>query len=438
MVEGRDRRPPDAPDGSAAGRPRGADPADPLEAGRDGDGGRGVDGGGGTATRQWLFGLLPVALLAGVVALFTWSDPMSFLEGRFPPVEELTVERVTFPEPGLMNVRVVNGGPEPVTVAQVLVDEAYWEHSMRGDRRMDRLERRTIRVPYPWVEGEPHEITLLTSTGVTFTHEVEVATQTPETNLRFLGTFALLGIYAGLVPVLIGLLWFPFLRDLRERWLHFFLSFTVGLLVFLGVDGLEAAFEAAGGVAEAFQGVGLIALGVLGSVLALRAVAGVRRSGSEGLGEDAAGRLRLAYLIALGIGLHNLGEGLAIGSAYAAGELALGSFLVIGFALHNTTEGLGIVAPVAADRPSLWHLVAMGGLAGLPTVLGTWIGGFSYSPVATTLFLALGVGAIFQVAAEIWTLVARRQRGGLLTPLNAAGLGAGLVVMYATALFVVA
>ncbi len=427
----------------------------PRDGGADAPAGRTSDGGGsgrsdaagieatndGSAdgrARQWFFGLLPVALLAGLVAFFTWSDPMGFLEGRFPPVEELTVERVSFPERGVMNVHVVNGGPEPVTVAQVLVDEAYWEHSMDGDRRMDRLDRRTIRVPYPWVEGEPHEIMLLTSTGLTFTHEVEVATLTPRTNLRFVGTFALLGIYAGLVPVLIGLLWFPFLRDLRKRWLHFFLSFTVGLLVFLGVDGLEEAFEAAAGVSEAYQGVGLIVLGVLGAVLALRAVAGMRPSGSGSLGEDAAGRLRLAYLIALGIGLHNLGEGLAIGSAYAAGELALGSFLVIGFALHNTTEGLGIVAPVAADRPSLWHLAAMGALAGLPTVLGTWIGGFSYSPVTTTLFLALGVGAIFEVAVEIGSLVARRQEGGLLTPLNAAGAGAGLVIMYATALFVVA
>ena len=400
---------------------------------------RGGSAGGGGARRRWLFGLLPLVLLAGTVALFTWNDPMAFLEGRFPPVEELTIERVTFPEARSMEIRVTNGGPEPVTVAQVMIDEAYWQHEMEGSRTIPRLGSRTIEVPYPWVQGEPHEVTLVSSTGLTFTHEVEVATETPAANLRFYGTFALLGLYAGVIPVLIGLLWYPFLRDLSRKWLHFFLSFTVGLLVFLGVDGLDEALETAARVPEAYQGVGLVVLGVLAAVLALRALASADPGGGrEGDAGSRAGRLRLAYLIAVGIGLHNLGEGLAIGAAFTAGELALGSFLVVGFALHNTTEGLGIVAPVASDRPSLWHLAAMGALAGVPTILGTWIGGFSYSPVATTAFLALGVGAIFEVAYEIGSVVVRERARGLLSPLNAAGMGLGLVVMYGTALFVVA
>ncbi len=410
----------------AAGRGGGTETARP-ETGR-------PDGGGGRA-RRWLQGLLPLVLLAGLVAVFTWSDPVGFLEDRFPPVEELTITRVAFPEPGQMEVHVTNGGPEPVTVAQVLVDEAYWEHEVDGPRTIPRLESRTIRLPYPWVDGEPHEVTLITSNGITFTHEVEVAAETPAPGLRYFAIFGLLGVYAGLVPVLIGLLWYPFLRDLSTKWVDFFLAFTVGLLVFLGIDGLEEALEVAGRVPEAFQGVGLVALGVLGAVLGLKAVGSLTGGGRT---DDPSGRLRLAYLIALGIGLHNLGEGLAIGSAYTSGELALGSFLVIGFALHNTTEGLGIVAPVARDRPSLWHLAAMGAVAGLPTVAGTWIGGFAYSPAATALFLALGVGAIFQVAWEITGVVARRGAGGLLRPLNAAGVGLGLAVMYATALFVVA
>ena len=401
--------------------------------GADAGGGRREAGGG--RARRWLYGLLPLVLLAGLVAVFTWSDPMGFLQDRFPPVEELTVTRVTFPEPGRMTVRVTNGGPEPVTVAQLQVDEAYWQHEVRGSRTIPRLESRTIDVPYPWVSGEPHEITLVSSNGITFTHEVEVATETPQAGTRYFAIFGLLGVYAGLVPVLIGLFWYPFLRDMRRKWLDFFLAFTVGLLVFLGVDGLHEALEVAGRVPEAFQGVGLVALGVLGALLGLRAVGPSREEGGT---DERAGRLRLAYLIALGIGLHNLGEGLAIGSAYTSGELALGSFLVIGFALHNTTEGLGIVAPVARDRPSLWHLAAMGAVAGLPTVAGTWIGGFAYSPSLTALFLALGVGAIFQVAWEISGVMARRGARGLLRPLNAAGVGLGLVVMYATALFVVA
>ena len=146
--------------------------------------------------------------------------------------------------------------------------------------------------------------------------------------------------------------------------------------------------------------------------------------------------LYVATLIALGIGIHNLGEGLAIGTAYATGEIALGSFLVLGFLLHNTTEGLGIVAPLAKERPRFRDLLLLGALAGVPTVLGAWVGGFTYSPVWSTLFFAIGAGAIAQVVFELWRLFARQ--GGLARPLNAAGLLTGLLVMYATGLLVTA
>ncbi|MFQ5888601.1 MAG: ZIP family metal transporter [Gemmatimonadota bacterium] len=388
--------------------------------------------------RGWLLGLGPLVLLAGLVALFLRFDPTGFLREAFPPVEELTIERVTFPAPGRMVVHVVNGGPEPVTIAQVQVDEAYWQHTVEPDRTVPRLGRVRVELAYPWVEGEPHQIGLVSSTGLTFAREVAVATLTPRTNARYFGTFALLGVYAGVVPVIIGLLWYPFLRDVSRRWLHFFLSLTIGLLVFLGVDSLHEALESAGRVPDAFQGVGLVILGVAGSMLALRSAGHARGSRWGRELDDRHTRLRLAYLIAIGIGLHNLGEGLAIGASFAVGEIALGSFLVIGFALHNTTEGLGIVAPVASDRPSLWHLGAMGGIAGIPTITGAWIGGFAYTPIFGALFLALGAGAIFQVVAELTRVIQRRAADGVFAPLNAAGLAVGLFIMYGTALLVVA
>jgi zinc transporter ZupT len=388
--------------------------------------------------QRWALGLGPLGLLAALIAVFVIFDPTSVMRTSFPPVEDLTIERVTLPAPGLMEVHVVNGGPAPVTVAQVLVDEAYWEHEIDGNRTIQRLGRRTITVPYPWVEGEPHQIALITSTGLTFTHEVEVAIVTPQPSARFFAVFALLGIYVGVLPVLIGLLWSPFLRRVDKRWTHFFLSVTIGLLVFLGVDALDEALETAAAVPDAFQGVGLVLLGVVASVAALRILAGTRRgSGDENLDPRAA-RLRLSYLVAIGIGLHNLGEGLAIGAAFSLGEIALGSFLIIGFAIHNTTEGLAIVAPVATDRPPVMHYLRLGALAGLPTILGTWIGGFSYSPIAATLFLALGAGAIFQVVLEIGRMLQQDAPRGVLAPLNAAGLTLGLVLMYGTALLVVA
>jgi zinc transporter ZupT len=381
----------------------------------------------------WFKGLAPLVLLAGLVFLFLRLGPVGVFRATFPPIEELTLERVRLPAPGVMEVTVVNGGPEPVTVAQVMVDAANWVHTLDGRRRMERLERRTVRIPYPWVEGEPHTVTLVTSTGLTFSTEVAVATRSPVADFRYLGTFALLGVYAGVIPVFIGLLWLPFVRSVDRKWIDFFLSLTIGLLVFLGVDALEEALTTSALVPGAFQGLALVMFGLLGTPLVIGAL-GEWRSRARG------GRspLWVAALIAFGIGLHNLGEGLAIGTSYATGEIALGTFLVIGFLLHNTTEGLGIVTPLAGVRPRLPTLLALGALAGVPTVIGAWIGGFTYSPVWTTLFFAIGAGAIVLVVYELWRLFARRSPAGILAPLNAAGVLIGMLIMYATGLLVTA
>lgn len=383
-------------------------------------------------TRLLVLGLGPLALLAVFVALFLVYGPLGVFEAARPPVEELTVERVVL-RPGEMVVTVTNGGPEPVTVAQVLVDDAYWQHSIVPGRMVPRLGRATITIPYPWVEGEPHRIKLLTSAGAVFERQVAVAVETPRPDARSLVAFTMLGVYVGVVPVFVGMLWFPFLRKIGRRWRNFFLSLTGGLLVFLGVEALSEALALREQVPGAFQGTGLVTLGVVGTALSLTLL--VRRTAGHALDASRA-RLVIATLIAVGIGLHNLGEGLAIGAAYALGEVALGAFLVLGFLLHNTTEGLGIAAPLAADRPPLSRFVALGAIAGLPTIPGAWIGGFVYSPVFATLFLAVGAGAIFQVVYELARMVARQAGDDPMTATNLAGFACGLLVMYLTGLFV--
>jgi zinc transporter ZupT len=320
-----------------------------------------------------------------------------------------------------------------VTVAQVMVDEAFWEYTARPAASIPRLGRTTIEIPYPWVQGEPHQIKLLTSDGLTFEHEIAVAAETPRPGPRFFGAFTAIGFYVGVIPVALGLLWLPFLKNLERRWMHFALALTAGLLVFLGADALKEGLEAAESVAGAFQGTLVVVVGALGTLLLLQ-VASRARVGAGG----EQGRRALAYLIALGIGLHNLGEGLAIGAAYALGQATLGAFLMIGFMLHNTTEGLGIVAPIARDRPRLKTLVALGLLAGGPTVLGAWLGGLVYSPLYATLFLSVGAGAITQVIIALYRVVSREVEGSIWTPYTAGGMVAGMLVMYGTGLFVAA
>jgi zinc transporter ZupT len=320
-----------------------------------------------------------------------------------------------------------------VRISQVLIDEAYWSFRIQPGNNLDRLDRAILDIPYPWVFGEPHEVALVTSTGLTFKADVPVAVQTPRFSAGALLRFGMLGVYVGVLPIALGLLLFPALRRLGRRGIDFLLSLTIGLLVFLAVDTLLEALEIARETPDVYQAEPLVFLAALVTVFALSLVGRLNR-GKEGFSA-----LGVAYLIALGIGLHNLGEGLAIGAAFTLGELALGSFLVVGFTLHNITEGIGIAAPVLRERPALRHFLLFALLGGFPAAVGTWIGAFSYSPLAAAVFLGVGAGAILQVIYEVTRLFSRRS-GSEATPLvsgwNFAGLLAGIAIMYGTALLV--
>ena len=384
-------------------------------------------------SRKLLWFGLPLVLLGVLSFVVLRGDTLRSLARGLPPVEELTVDYVRL-APGRITVTVVNGGPDPVTLSQVIVDEAFWAHTVTPAREIPRLGRATVEIPYPWVEGEPVHLSLVTSNGITFDHEIPVAASTPAADARYFLGFTLVGVYVGVLPVAIGLLWLPFLKRLEPRWIHFALALTAGLLVFLAFEALVEALETADAVAGAFQGTGIVALTVLGTWLALQAFSG---AGKRERGAGAEARLRLAFLIALGIGLHNLGEGLAIGAAYAQGAVSLGSFLIVGFMVHNTTEGLGIVAPIAKDQPTLRTLALAGLIAGAPTIVGAWLGGLAYSPVLATVALGVGCGAILQVVGVLYRAIARESQP-VWTPLNALGVAAGLAVMYLTGLMVAA
>jgi zinc transporter ZupT len=384
----------------------------------------------------FLTALIPIVVLIGMIYWFA-TKGANIIETSAVPIEKLDFERIILhPEEIIVYVR--NTGPTEITIAQITVNEALWEASIHPNNVIPRLGRAAITIPFHWVQGEPYEITAITSTGLKFTDAVEIAKETPTPDWHHFGIFALLGVYVGVIPVYLGFLWFPFLRRIGKKWMNFFLSLTVGLLIFLGIDALHEAFEVADRTPGVFQGVALITMGTLLSFLVL-VIVGKTLTGSKVSQKDEFyTHLALAYMIALGIGLHNLGEGLAIGSAYVLGEVALGTFLVIGFAIHNITEGFGIVTPVGSgNRPKNMHFLLLGLIAGIPTIFGTWIGGFIYSDIWATLFFAIGAGAIFQVVYEITKLMNRESEAGIRNLTNFAGLVLGLLIMYVTGLFVV-
>jgi hypothetical protein len=379
----------------------------------------------------WLLALIPILLL-GLVLAYMVATGGGLTELAGPPIEQVTIQRITLPEAGVIRVEVINDGPQEVTIPQVLVDDAYYHYSVEPSNVLPRLGRATFTIPYPWVNEETHHIVLITSLGATFEGEVGVAVETPMPSFDLFTRFGLIGLYVGIVPVSLGMLWYPFLRRLGGAAMLFILSLTVGLLVYLAIGTWLDANEFALELPAFWQGVPLvifIALVTLGILLA---------TGNRGKGENAE-PLGIAYRIAMGIGLHNLGEGLAIGAAFALGEAALGTFLILGFTLHNITEGVGVVAPVVHKNPGLRHFALLALIAGGPAILGTWLGGFAFDPVLATIFLAIGVGAILQVVWEVGRLVARDSaRLGLPVAnwFNLGGVVVGIALMYFTAFFV--
>ena len=392
-----------------------------------------------TTVSVWVIGVLPLVLLAGLVGFIVWSGPAEAVRGNdYPPVEKLTFQRVMLGDEGI-SVTVLNDGPDQVTIAQVQVDDAYWEFSADPGTELGHLDRAILTIPYPWVQDDTHTVRIVTSNGVTFDYEVAVAVQTPQPDGRYFAVFTLIGFYVGVLPVAIGLMWFPLVSRLGRAGLDFVLALTLGLLVFLLIEAGQEGLETAGVTPSSFQGVTLFVCVAVGAFLALETVGRWLRGRRPRVRERSHGQgWVLAVLVAVGIGLHNFGEGLAIGAAFALGEGALGTVLIVGFTLHNTTEGLAIVSPLAKERVRVRDLVQLGIIAGAPTIAGAWLGGFAYSPIWSVVFLAVGAGAIAQVVVQI----ARQMAGDapvsqhMATAPVLTGLMAGFGVMYVTGLMV--
>ncbi|MGQ0605697.1 MAG: ZIP family metal transporter [Candidatus Nitrosotenuis sp.] len=374
-------------------------------------------------------GIIPVILLSAMI-LYLFG-PGAELLNFGTPLPDITIERIDFVKSEIQ-VTVRNTGPIDISIAQADVNDRIQPAAIEPDRNLARFETALVRIPYEWNEAEPYEIGLTVNDGTRFAQSVEAAAPAMKPSIELVSYFGIIGTYVGIIPVMIGLLWFPFIAKMSPAKYKFFLALTAGLLLFLGIDAIEEGFEiSAERLAGAFNGQLLIATVVVGSFVGLYYTAEKLVSRVSSASKSVA----IALMVAIGIGLHNLGEGLAIGAAIGLGEVALSTFLIIGFTIHNTTEGLAIAAPMARQKPMIKKLAIMGFIAGSPAILGAWVGGFQYSPVAAIIFLSVGAGAIFQVVVAILKWI-RQDEKGLFSAPTAAGIAVGMIIMYLTSILV--
>ena len=375
--------------------------------------------------------IAPIVLLAIVIA-FLLGPASTFLQfGVVLP--EVSIEKVEFIE-NEIQATVRNTGPIDVSVALADVNDRIQPAAIEPDSSLKRFETALVRIPFDWNEGQPYEIGVTVDDGTRFTTQVDAAFASLEPDVDLFVFLGMIGFLIGVVPIMIGLLWYPFIKKLGKNAFNFFLAFTMGLLIFLGIDAvLEASEISERHLSSIFNGELLIATVVILSFLSLYGI-GQKLIKTNNLSTLSKG-LTISLMIAIGIGLHNLGEGLAVGAAIALGEVALSTFLIVGFATHNTTEGLAIAAPLTNSKAKIAKMIGLGLIAGAPAIFGCWVGGFSFSPLFTLIFLAIGAGAIFQVVISIFQYM--KGKSDLLSNTSLfAGVSVGLIVMYLTSVII--
>ncbi|HXW03211.1 MAG TPA: divalent cation transporter [Nitrosarchaeum sp.] len=377
-------------------------------------------------------GLIPFAFVIIMMAYI--FGPGADLLDLGVPLPEITIEKVDFHDSEIQ-ATVRNTGPIPVEIAMADVNDRIQPAAVEPDKFLERFESALVRIPFEWNKAEPYVIGITIGDGTRFEKEIEAAAPALEPTIDLAIFFAIIGTYVGIIPVMIGLLWLPFIKKISKQKFHFFLALTAGLLFFLAIDSIEEAVEVSNeSLSGSFNGILLIATVIVLSFLGLFYSGNklVSRANSSKLAKPVA----IALMISIGIGLHNFGEGLAIGASVGLGSVAFSTFLIVGFALHNTTEGIAIAAPMSRGKLMIRKLVAMGMIAGAPAIFGAWLGGFVYSPFTSIIFLSIGAGAIFQVIIVILKWIRDEGDSTLSSAFVTSGFAMGMLVMYLTSILI--
>ncbi len=377
-------------------------------------------------------GVIPFAFVI-VMMLYIFGPGGELLDFGIA-LPEVTIEKVDFIDSEIQ-ATVRNTGPIPVQVVMADVNDRIQPAAVEPDGFLDRYETTLVRIPFEWNESEPYRIGITIDDGTRFEKEIASATFALEFTPDLAIFFAIIGTYVGIIPVMIGLLWLPFIKKISKQKYHFFLALTAGLLLFLAIDSIEESIEVSNeNLANSFNGTLLVATVTVLSFLALYYLGNKIVSKADSL--NFSKPVAIGLMISIGIGLHNFGEGLAIGAAVGIGSIAFSTFLIVGFALHNTTEGIAIAAPMSRGKLMLGKLAIMGMIAGTPAIFGAWIGGFAYSPFTSVIFLAIGAGAIFQVILVLMKWIQKENDGNLSTFSVVSGFAIGMLVMYLTSILV--
>lgn len=366
------------------------------------------------SSRGWATALVVMAATGVLLAVFVAEGRSRLIPGSGSVANgQLGLTRVEL-SPGQIRMLLLNESGADITIAQVMVEYAFWAFSAVPSTRVAPWHSAEITIPYPWTAGEPTQVRLLSSTGATYDfYDIGAGTYMLVPDTRFMLVLALVGLYVGVLPVALGLLWDRLrpLFDARAR--PVVAAGALGLMAFLLVEAMRSATTIVVGAPRGlalFTSVALTSFAVLGGI-------GWLMTRREGVARRAWGPTLvgwpLAVLAAIAIGLHNLGEGLVIGGAVASGGRALGVGLILILVLHQTSQGFALAIPIASEgakipRPHIGRLVELSLIAIVPTILGSWLGRSVSSPAPRIVCIALGVGAIAYVCWHLAMLPSPR------------------------------